>query len=128
MRVLLDTHAFLWFIANDSQLSGRSRAILEDGENELLLSGASLWEIAIKISIGKLQLGGSFDSFIPQHLAINRIALLDISLQHLTAVSEMPRHHRDPFDRLIIAQAMTEQMPVISIDDKFDLYPIRRVW
>jgi PIN domain nuclease of toxin-antitoxin system len=128
VRLLLDTHAFLWFIANDARLTSLARGLLEDESHDLLLSTASIWEIAIKISIGKLHLGGPIPVFIPQQLALNRIELLDINLSHLEAVSSLPRHHRDPFDRLIIAQAAVEQLPIISVDDKLDPYGIHRLW
>jgi len=128
MRLLLDTHAVLWFIANDPQLSPTARDLIRDGGNELWYSTASLWEIAIKLNLGKLKLGGSFPDFIDQQLAHNRIQVVPITLAHLGIVSQLALHHRDPFDRLIIAQAIAETLPVISIDQKFDLYPVKRIW
>jgi PIN domain nuclease of toxin-antitoxin system len=127
MRLLLDTNAFLWFINDSPQLSLRAKALLES-DADLLLSIASLWEIAIKTSIGKLILTQPYDLFIPQQLAHNAIDILPISLAHLTVVSALPLHHRDPFDRLLIAQAMIEQLPVVSVDAAFDGYPINRLW
>lgn len=105
MRLLLDTHTFLWFLADDPQLSPAARRLIEDGTNEILLSMASLWEIAIKVSLGKLTLGGAFATFIPDQLTLNAFGLLPIELAHVTAVAALPFHHRDPFDRLLIAQA-----------------------
>lgn len=128
MRLLIDTHAFLWLISNDRQLTQRSRELLEDGENDLLLSVASLWEMAIKQSIGKLELDAPFSSFISEQLALNSVAVLDITMEHLSVVATLARHHRDPFDRLIIAQAIEESLPVVSIDEKFDAYPVERLW
>jgi len=128
MRLLLDTHAFLWFVANDSQLSTTARDLIRSGGNELWYSTASLWEIAIKLNLGKLKLGGPFPDFIEQQLDGNRVQVLPITLAHLSVVSQLALHHRDPFDRLIIAQAIAEDLPVISIDQKFDSYPVKRIW
>jgi PIN domain nuclease of toxin-antitoxin system len=96
--------------------------------NEKFLSVASLWEIAIKLSIGKLALSSPFEMLIPQQLSLNGIQLLNINLAHTVVIASLPFHHRDPFDRLLIAQAMVEKMPVISIDAAFDVYPIIRRW
>jgi PIN domain nuclease of toxin-antitoxin system len=128
MRVLLDTHAFLWFITDDRRLSSRPREIMEDPENDLLLSIASLWEIAIKTSLGKLTLARPFDELMPHELAGNAIEILPIRLDHLTTLTSLPFHHRDPFDRLIVAQAVVEEMPVLSGDSAFSSYPARLLW
>ncbi|HXF41055.1 MAG TPA: type II toxin-antitoxin system VapC family toxin [Blastocatellia bacterium] len=127
MRLLLDTHTFLWFIEDSSKLSQEAKKLLES-EVELLLSIASLWEMAIKISIGKLTLAEPFHTFIPQQLSKNAIGLLPIRMDHLNLVSSLPFHHRDPFDRLLVAQAITEHLPIVSIDDKFDSYSVKRIW
>ena len=127
MRLLLDTHTFLWFINDSPQLSAPAKSLLES-EAELLLSTASLWEIAIKISIGKLTLVRSFGDFIPEQLALNSIKRLPIRLKHLDVVSTLPFPHRDPFDRLLIAQAITESVPIVSADVAFDFYPVKRLW
>jgi PIN domain nuclease of toxin-antitoxin system len=128
MRLLLDTHTFLWFLNDDSQLSTQARGLIEDGANEVFLRVASLWEMAIKISLGKLQLSQSFDPFIAEQLTLNSIKLLDITLAHTAAVIPLPFHHRDPFDRLVIAQALTEAMPIVGADRAFDAYGITRLW
>lgn len=128
MRILLDTHSFLWFINGDPQLSVTARSHMEDETTDLFLSMASLWEIAIKMSLGKLQLAQPYDIFIPQQLTLNEIFLLNITITHTSSVISLPFHHRDPFDRLIIAQSSVEQMPVISKDDVFDTYGIKRIW
>ena len=127
MRLLLDTHTFLWFIDDSPQLSAHAKSILE-ADTELLLSTVSLWEIAIKISIGKLTLAQPYNVLIPEQLALNSIKELPISLAHLDVVSALPFAHRDPFDRLIIAQAITESLPIVSADSAFDFYPIKRLW
>ena len=127
MKLLLDTHTFLWFIDDNPRLSARAKGLLES-DADLLLSVASLWEISIKVSIGKLTLAQPYDIFIPQQLTNNAVEILPISLAHLDVVSTLPFHHRDPFDRLIIAQAMIEQLPIVSIDAAFDAYSVKRLW
>ena len=128
MRYLLDTHAFLWFVLNDPQLSPTALALIRDSGNEIYLSVASTWEIAIKVSIGKLQIGPRLDQFLPQQLRQNGIVLLPITLEHTTAVSTLPLHHRDPFDRLLAAQSTATRMPIISVDAVLDPYGVQRIW
>jgi len=128
MNLLLDTQAFLWFIAGDSSLSQSARSAIEDLNNNRYLSVASLWEIAIKVSIDKLTLSEPFETLIPEQLAENIIELLDISFEHTALIASMPFHHRDPFDRLIAAQARIEQMTLVSVDDVFDAYGVTRLW
>ena len=128
MNLLLDTHAFLWFIAGNSSLSRKARAAIEDENNRILLSVVSLWEIAIKVSLGKIKLSEPFDTLIPEQLTANGIELLDISVEHAALVATMAFHHRDPFDRLIAAQANVEDMTLISIDEVFDVYKVNRLW
>lgn len=127
MRLLLDTHAFLWFIGDSPALSARAKSVLE-AENELFLSIGSLWEIAIKLRLGKLSLAMPAESLMTEHLIANSIETMPISVPHLIQLSTLPLHHRDPFDRLIIAQAIVERMPVVSADPAFDRYPIERMW
>ncbi|MDQ3134594.1 MAG: type II toxin-antitoxin system VapC family toxin [Acidobacteriota bacterium] len=127
MRYLLDTHTFLWFVNDDSQLSIDAKNLLES-DVDLLLSVGSLWEIAIKVSIGKLSLPDSYDKFIPQQMALNDIEMLPLNLAHLEVVVTLPLHHRDPFDRLLIAQAMVENVPIVSADGMFDNYGVNREW
>lgn len=127
MRCLLDSHAFLWFLQGDSRLGQRAREVISEIENEILLSIASLWEIAIKISLEKLELDRPF-SDLSRQLSINEIGLLGIEPRHLVILTDLPFHHRDPFDRLIIAQAISEGLPVLSGDDDFRKYPVQIVW
>jgi len=122
MKLLLDTHVFLWFIMGSALLSADTRALIEDEKNRKFISVASLWEIAIKSSIGKLSLSAPFDQLIPQQLSLNGFELLQIEISHLAAVTTLPFHHRDPFDRLLIAQALAENMPIVSSDSAFDVY------
>ena len=128
MNVLLDTHAFLWFVADIPRLSDRARTLIEEEDTQPFLSIASLWEMAIKISLGKLELEQPFETFIPQQLAVNGVGILNLSLEHTAAVAVLPFHHRDPFDRLIAVQAKIEKMPLVSADPMFDSYEIERVW
>lgn len=128
LRALLDTHSFIWFISGDERLSSRARAVIEAPGNSMLVSVASLWEIAIKHSLGKLPLGRPFTQLIPDELARQHIGVLAIELHHLAELLQLPQHHRDPFDRLIVAQARSEGWPVISVDPALDAYGIQRLW
>jgi PIN domain nuclease of toxin-antitoxin system len=128
MSVLLDPHTFLWFITNDPRLSSQAQALIQAPGNRRFLSMAGLWELAIKVGLGKLTLRQPFDQFIPRQLQLNQIQVLAIDLPHLAAVVAMPFHHRDPFDRLMAAQCQIEDFPIISADPAFDAYSIRRVW
>ena len=128
MRVLLDTCAFLWFIGGSERLSRPARDLIEDFDNSLYLSIASLWEIAIKINIGKLELAQPFATLIPEQIETHQIKLLQIHPDHLSRLLDIPLHHRDPFDRLIIAQAICERLPIISSDQAFPAYPVKLTW
>ena len=128
MRVLLDTHAFLWFVLGDVKLSSNARGHIEDPGNEKLVSPASYWEIAIKISLNKYTLSQPYETFMQKGIAENGFTILPIELQHTVALTTLPFHHRDPFDRLIIAQALVEQIPVISGDAAFAEYPVTCIW
>jgi PIN domain nuclease of toxin-antitoxin system len=128
MRYLIDTHVFLWFLEGDQRLHKRVRSLIATSENEIWLSIASLWEIAIKTNLGKLTLSKPFAELIPQQLAENDIVVLPISLDDLNVVVNLPLHHRDPFDRLLIAQAISRSIPLISDDGNFSVYPITLVW
>ena len=128
MRVILDTHTFLWFIEGNPKLSGTARNIIETTENDRLLSIASLWEITIKVSLGKLKVPLPFTKLIGEHVHGNAISLLHIAPEHLDILRALPFHHRDPFDRLLIAQSLSENIPLISYDETFDVYGAQRYW
>ena len=128
MKLLLDTHSFIWFIEGNPRLSETARTLIADGGNEIFLSVASLWEMAIKISLGKLGLSEPYEVFIATQLQLNQIGLLDISFSHTVRVTKLPFHHRDPFDRLLNAQSLVEDIPIVSIDAKLDDYGVRRIW
>lgn len=127
MRALLDTHAFLWGIAGDRRMSQRARDIFV-GPSELLLSIASLWEILIKTQVGKLDLPRPAAEFVLRKLAENKIEILPISLNQLIEYERLPLHHRDPFDRMLIAQCVEEDLPIITSDPDFKKYPVRVLW
>ena len=128
MRYLLDTNALLWFLAGDEKLSGRAQQLIDNPSNEKFLSIVSLWEIAIKTGLGKLDLDKPFEQVFPERLDFNRIRILDIRVDSLVKLTTLPFHHRDPFDRLIIAQGLVEKLPIISVDRVFDAYGINREW
>jgi PIN domain nuclease of toxin-antitoxin system len=126
--LLLDTQAMLWFFWDDRRLTASAKALIEDAHNRKLVSVASCWEIAIKAGLGKLDLGEPSRSFLPREIARNNFELLPISLEHATMVESLAAHHRDPFDRLLIAQAMVEGLPLVSVDSVFDQYGVSRLW
>jgi PIN domain nuclease of toxin-antitoxin system len=128
LKFLLDTHSLLWFLSGDASLSERVRRIIEHPDYDILVSIASLWEIAIKHSLGKLKLAQPFEELFPHQLAINSISLLEIRLGHVARVSSLPFHHRDPFDRLLTAQSLTEGIPLLSDDEVLDAYGLERIW
>ena len=128
MRLLLDTPTFLWFVWDDPLLSTTARLLIEESMNEVWVSMASVWELAIKVRIGKLTLTQPVETFFAEQLARNRIRLLPIELSHAARVSALPLHHRDPFDRLLVAQSLTEQIPLVSVDAVLDAYGVDRRW
>lgn len=127
MRVLLDTHAFLWFVTADSRLSKRASDAIADAD-DVLLSLASCWEMAIKNGLGKLTLTVPIERFVTEQIAFNNFELLHIELPHVARVAALPSHHRDPFDRLLAAQALHETIPIVSADAIFRRYGIKRIW
>jgi PIN domain nuclease of toxin-antitoxin system len=126
--LLLDTQAMLWFVWDDPHLSIAARQQIENRENRKLVSVASCWEIAVKVGIRKLDLGESSRTFLPREIARNNFELLPIRLDHATTVETMPSHHRDPFDRLLIAQASVDQLTIVGADAIFDRYGVTRIW
>jgi PIN domain nuclease of toxin-antitoxin system len=128
MKLLLDTHAFLWFILKDSNLSATADQLISDPANDVYVSPASYWELAIKIKLGKYVLKKPYQSFLEDAIAQNNFAVLAIEIKHTAILTTLPMHHRDPFDRLIIAQGMVEQMPIVSNDVLFYPYGVQRLW
>ncbi len=128
MKLLLDTQSFLWFISGSTRLSESARQLIEAEDNQSFISMASLWEMGIKVSLGKLTLDQPFETMIPQQLAQNGIEVLQIEFLHVAVVANLPFHHRDPFDRLIVAQANVEGMSIISSDEMLAAYGVTRLW
>jgi PIN domain nuclease of toxin-antitoxin system len=128
MRILLDTHAFLWWISDAPQLSQKARQIIGNGENTLFLSAASGWEIAIKTRLGKLKLPADIASFILEQLSVNAVTPLPIQMKHALRVRSLPDFHRDPFDRMIVAQAQIEDLPILTADQQLAGYNVQIIW
>ena len=128
MNALLDTHTFLWWITDDPKLSPRAREIIGDGDNTLYLSAASGWEIAIKAGLGRLQLSENPERFVIEHMSLNAITSLPIHLSHALHVYTLPDHHRDPFDRMLIAQSRLEKLPIVTKDPQIAYYAVQVIW
>lgn len=128
MKYLVDTHTLLWYTLNESPLSNTARQLIINQNNEILISPVSYWEIAIKISLGKLTLHQPYQDFIRICLDQYQFTTLAITPVHTNAVITLPFFHKDPFDRLLVAQAITEKVPIISADAVLDQYGIQRLW
>ncbi|MGL6136745.1 type II toxin-antitoxin system VapC family toxin [Planktothrix paucivesiculata] len=128
MKILLDTHTFLWFIDGSLNLSNTAKKLIEQPSNQRFLSIASLWEMSIKISIGKLQLGMTMTELVKHQVYGNAIELLEIRPEHLDELGKLPFHHKDPFDRLIISQSLGENISIVTRDTVFASYPVQLVW
>ncbi|MDQ6958873.1 MAG: type II toxin-antitoxin system VapC family toxin [Mariprofundaceae bacterium] len=128
MRLLLDTHTFIWAATLDERLSSKAKTLLLDSDNELLLSTASIWEMAIKTSLGKLILKQPIEQTINEQIQINGLQILNIESAHALAMASLPWHHRDPFDRLLICQGKLENLIILGRDSVMDAYGVDRVW
>ncbi|ARI82153.1 type II toxin-antitoxin system VapC family toxin [Microcystis sp. LEGE 00066] len=128
MQLLLDTHSFIWWSINSEKLSLTGQDLLFDRNNRLFLIVASVWEMQIKLQLGKLQLNPSLQELIKNQITINNLEILSIDLAHIWTLATLIHYHKDPFDRLLISQSITEIMPILSIDEIFDLYPVQRIW
>ncbi len=128
MRVLLDTHSFLWWVTDDPRLSPRAREIISNGENALFFSAASAWEIGVKARLGRLILSEPVAVFVPAQLALNAIEGLPIALNHALHVGSLPDHHRDPFDRMLVAQSQVENLPILTGDPLIAQYGVEAIW
>lgn len=128
MKYLLDTHALLWITTNDSRLSSKAKEIYLNAENYIFFSIASIWELAIKSGMGKIKFEKDLEEFVEIHIKGNNIEILKIELPHVFRIENLPFHHRDPFDRLIIAQAIEDNISILGNDILFDKYNIQRIW
>lgn len=124
MNFLLDTHIFLWFVNDDPRLSDRFKDLIENQSNFIYISVASLWEMSIKYNLGKLTLAPAYEEFVEREITESSIILLNIELEHIKINASLPFHHRDPFDRIIIAQSMAENISIMTLDSVFSRYPI----
>lgn len=128
MKILLDTHAFIWWSLTPEKLSLSGLNLIENQKNNLYLSIASVWEMQIKISINKLHFDNPLSDIIIHQKNINDLQILPIELEHIWQLKNLPLHHKDPFDRMLIAQGITEKMPILSIDSVFENYSIDVIW
>ena len=128
MRLLLDTHTFIWWDSDPARLSSRARELLYDQENELLVSVASVWEMQIKLQLGKLQLAMALEDLVAAQQEVNGVEVLPVALGHVFALGSLPPHHKDPFDRLLVAQANAEDAALVSGDPVLAQYPVRLLW
>jgi PIN domain nuclease of toxin-antitoxin system len=128
MDILLDTHAFLRWVEDDALLSAKARSAIAETADRVFVSAASAWELAIKRSLGKLKLALPVDRYVASHLEANGFSWLPIELQDIAVVETLPMHHRDPFDRLLIAQAKARKLAIVSADTAFSHYRIKRIW
>ena len=127
MRVLLDTHAFLWFVSGNSKLSRSARLIIENPGNELLLSAASIWELGIKSSLGRITFPCPLDQYVAEKIKAGFV-VLPITWKHAATVANLPLEHRDPFDRMLVAQAICEKISIITRDTKIANYGVNTIW
>jgi PIN domain nuclease of toxin-antitoxin system len=128
VRLLLDTHSLIWHYQTDPRMSSRALAAIKDPNNEILVSAASYWEVAIKLNTQKPNLQVAFDVFVQEAIFDNGFVVLPIEPRHVSIVAKLPMHHRDPFDRLLVAQAISESIPLVSRDPAMDVYGVTRVW
>ena len=128
MTILVDTHPWLWALSSPERLSGRAREILEDPRNRIYLSAASSWEIAIKFALGKLELPEPPSRYVPSRLAAMGMTPLPIEHAHALHAGSLPLHHRDPFDRLLVAQAILEKLTLLTADPELKPYRVRTIW
>ncbi len=128
MRALLDTHTFIWWVTDDARLSPTARSILADSSNQLFLSAASAWEIVIKVRLGKLILPEAPEQYIPSRLVLSKFESLPIQMIHALRVANLPDYHRDPFDRILIAQSQVENLPIVTVDSQIARYSVSVIW
>lgn len=128
MRILLDTNVFLWWVEDSPKLSDRARGVIADERNEVLFSVVSGWEMVVEVGVGKLALDEAPGAFIPEQIARNQLEILPMSLDHVLRVHDLPDHHKAPFDRLLVAQALVEEVPIVSANPEIARYPVEVLW
>ncbi|HMF13829.1 MAG TPA: type II toxin-antitoxin system VapC family toxin [Gemmataceae bacterium] len=128
MRLLLDTHALLWSVDDPQKLSTVALAAIQDPANDRLLSAATVWELAIKVGLGKITLSLPYRQWMAKGIADLKLNILPVTVEYADRQSTLPPHHKDPFDRLVIAQALVEGIPIVSADAAFDPYGVTRIW
>jgi len=128
MRILLDTHTFLWWVADDPKLSANAKAIIANPDNDVYFSVVSAWEIIIKVGTGKLTLPEPPETYIPSRVALNQFEILTVQMSHILRVNSLPNFHKDPFDRLLIAQSMEENLSIVTIDNLIIQYLVKSIW
>ncbi len=128
MNLIVDTQVFLWWLVDDRALSGRARDLMRDAGNTLYLSAVSAWEIAIKVALGRLELSGEPAIVVPEQMAANSIEPLPVQISHALHVYSLPSHHRDPFDRMLVAQSQIEGLPILTSDARIGHYDVEVVW
>ncbi|MFV1860013.1 MAG: type II toxin-antitoxin system VapC family toxin [Anaerolineales bacterium] len=128
MNLIVDTQVFLWWLVDDGALSERARDLMRDAGNTLYLSAVSAWEIAIKAALGRLELSGDPTIVVPEQMAANSIEPLPMQISHALHVNSLPPHHRDPFDRMLVAQSQIESLPILTSDARIGHYDVEVVW
>lgn len=128
MKILLDTHAFLWWVADDPKLSVNAKAIIANPETEIYFSVVSAWEIIIKVGTGKLTLPEPPETYIPSRISANQFESLSVQMPHILRINSLPNLHKDPFDRLLIAQGIEEDLLIVTIDNLIVQYPVKTIW
>ena len=128
MNILLDTHTFLWWVAEDAQLSLRAKEIIANPDNKIYFSVVSAWEIIIKVGIGKLSLSESPETYIPSRITANQFEILAVQMSHILKINSLPNFHKDPFDRLLIAQSLVEDLSLLTVDNAIAQYPVKTIW
>jgi PIN domain nuclease of toxin-antitoxin system len=128
MKVLLDTHTFLWWVADDPQISVTAKNIIANPDNDIYLSVVSAWEIIIKVGTGKLSLSEPPEIYIPTRIASNQFEILPVQISHILEIHSLPNFHKDPFDRLLIAQSLVENFSLITVDSAIAQYPVQTIW
>lgn len=128
MTLLLDSHVFVWWVAEKYKLSQAALTHLSDSTNDFFLSVASVWELQIKIQLGKFEFKDTLENIVAEQCRINGLKILPVELSHALAIGNLPKHHKDPFDRLLIAQAIVEKMTLVSSDKQFSSYEVNVLW